>query len=82
MIPKLPLVESKRTLFLKKKMYILTHNRVLREWCSASKPTLFLFSFLRFSGCACEQHYFSSGPPGLQIGYITWTFRMIHVITQ
>ena len=58
MTPKRPLIESKRTLFLKNR-HILTPKRDSRESRLASKTTL----FSRFSGRACVQHYNSSGPP-------------------
>ena len=59
MTPKHPLIELKRTLFLKNRQ-ILTPNCDLRESRFVYKKTLFFFAF---SGCACAQHYYSSAPP-------------------
>ena len=59
MTAKRPLTESKRTLFLQNRQ-ILTPKRDSRESRLALKTTLFSC----FSGRACVQHYYSSGPPG------------------
>ena len=61
MTPKRPLTVSKKDPFSYKKAYFDPFPRFSRIAFSLKKATL----FSRFSGHACLQHLYSSGPTGL-----------------